>query len=390
MATKRDYYDILGVARDADEDTIKKAFWKLAKKYHPDVNPDDKEAEAKFKEANEAYEILSDADKRAKYDQLGHAGVDDSFGAGAAAYNINLDDLFSTLFGSFGGFGGFGGFGQQTARRRTGPRRGANLRYRMNLDFMEAAFGVEREITIKKADRCGKCQGKGTEDGSDPALCPVCDGSGQEYTQQQTLFGQVMTTRTCSHCGGSGQVIDNPCSTCQGQGVVMRDKKLLVTVPAGIDEGEMLTLRGEGEPGQNGGPYGDLYIQIFIRPHPIFTREGNRTFSEVPITYAQAALGAEIEVPTIDGPVSHKLREGTQPGEIVTLRGKGIPYIGRPTARGDHQFRVLIEVPRNLSPEQKEMLQKFDDSCSDSNYEGRKRFSDKIKSVFGARSRGQK
>ena len=387
MATKRDYYEVLGVPRDADENAIKKAFWALAKKYHPDVNPDDKEAEDRFKEANEAYEILSDAEKRAQYDQYGHAAVDESFGAGQAAYNINLDDLFSTLFGSFGGFGGFGGFGQQTTQRRTGPTRGANLRYRMNLDFMEAAFGVEREISIRKADRCPSCKGKGTADGSEPTTCPVCNGTGQEYSQQQTLFGQVMTTRTCSRCGGRGQIIENPCSQCQGEGMVMRDKKLLVSVPAGIDEGEMLTLRGEGEPGRNGGPYGDLYIQIFIRPHPIFSREGNRTFSELPVTFAQAALGAEVEVPTIDGPVTHKLREGTQPGEIVTLRGKGIPYIGRPTARGDHQFRVVIEVPRKLTQEQKDMLQKFDDSCTDYNYEGRKSFFDKVKNAFGARSR---
>ncbi|HHX30396.1 MAG TPA: molecular chaperone DnaJ [Clostridiaceae bacterium] len=386
MATKRDYYEVLGVPRDADETAIKKAFWKLAKKYHPDVNPDDKDAEDKFKEANEAYEILSDPDKRAAYDQLGHAGVDESYAAGASysAGSINLDDLFSTLFGSFGGFGGFGGFGQQQPRRRTGPSRGANLRYRMNLDFMEAAFGVEREITIQKADRCTKCHGKGTADGSDPKTCPVCDGSGQEYTQQQTLFGQVMTTRACSRCGGEGQIIDNPCPVCHGEGMVMREKKLLVNVPAGIDEGEMLTLRGEGEPGRNGGPYGDLYIQIFIRPHPIFTRQGNRTFTELPVTYAQAALGAEVEVPTIDGPVTHKLREGTQPGEVVTLRGKGIPYISRPTARGDHQFRVVIEVPRNLSSEQKDVLRRFDESTSEENYEGRKSFFDKVKTAFGA------
>ncbi|NLA71976.1 MAG: molecular chaperone DnaJ [Clostridiaceae bacterium] len=385
MATKRDYYEVLGVERDADDSTIKKAFWKLAKQYHPDVNPDDKDAEDKFKEANEAYEVLSDSDKRSRYDQVGHAGVDPSaYDGGAAAYNVNLDDLFSTLFGSFGGFGGgFGGFGQQATRRSTGPTRGANLRYRMNLDFMEAAFGVEREISIRKADRCTKCKGKGTADGSAPAVCPVCEGTGQEYTQQQTLFGQVMTTRACSRCGGSGQIIENPCSVCHGEGNVMRDKKLLVTVPAGIDEGEMLTLREEGEPGRNGGPFGDLYIQIFIRPHPVFSREGNRTFSEQPVTYAQAALGSEIEVPTIDGAVLVKLREGTQPGDLYTVRGKGIPYISRPTARGDHQFRVMIEVPRNLSPEQKEMLRAFDESCTDQNYEKRKGFFERVKNAFG-------
>lgn len=390
MPTKRDYYEVLGVPRDADEGEIKKAFWKLAKKYHPDVNPDDKEAEAKFKEANEAYEVLSDPDKRSRYDQLGHAGVDESsFGGGAGAYDINLDDLFSTLFGSFSGFGGFGGFGSRTVHRRTGPLRGANLRYRMNLDFEEAAFGVEREVSIHKADRCETCHGKGTEDGSEPDVCPICHGTGQEQAHQQTIFGNVMTSRTCSRCGGSGQVIKNPCSQCGGQGVVMRDKKLLVSIPAGINEGEMLTLRGEGEPGRNGGPYGDLYIQVFIRPHPVFSREGNTTFCEVPITFAQAALGAEVEIPTIDGTEVFKLREGTQPGDIFTLRGKGIPFIGRPTARGDHQFRVVLEVPRNLSAEQKEMLRKFDESCTEAHYEKRKGFFDKVRDAFSGRRTAQ-
>ena len=384
LAAKRDYYEVLGVPRDAGDDEIKKAFWKLAKQYHPDVNPDDKDAEEKFKEANEAYEILSDADKRAKYDQFGHAGVDPSAydGFGGGSYNINLDDLFSTLFGSFGGFGGFGGFGTTQTRRRTGPTRGANLRYRMNLDFVEAAFGVEREISIRKADRCSTCSGKGTADGSDPEICPVCDGTGQEHTQQQTLFGSMMTSRTCSRCGGSGQVITKPCQTCHGEGTVMRDRKLLVTIPAGINEGEMLTLRGEGEPGRNGGPFGDLYIQVFIRPHPVFTREGNMTFCEVPITFAQAALGDEISVPTIDGEQKYKLREGTQPGDVFTMRGKGIPYIGRPTARGDHQFRVVIEVPRHLSQEQKDLLRAFDDSCSDQHYTKRRGFFDRVRDTL--------
>ncbi|HNZ63942.1 MAG TPA: DnaJ C-terminal domain-containing protein, partial [Bacillota bacterium] len=274
------------------------------------------------------------------------------------------------------------GFGSQQARRRTGPARGANLRYRMNLDFGEAAFGVEREISIRKADRCGKCGGKGTADGSDPAVCPVCNGTGQEHTQQQTLFGSMMTSRPCSRCGGSGQIIANPCPVCQGEGTVMRDKKLLVTVPAGINEGEMLTLRGEGEPGRNGGPFGDLFIQILIRPHPVFTREGNMTFCEVPITYAQAALGNEIDVPTIDGQYKYKLREGTQPGEIFTIRGKGIPYIGRPNVRGDHQFRVVLEVPRNLSQEQKELLRSFDALCSDQHYAKRRGFFERVRDTL--------
>ncbi len=384
MATKRDYYEVLGVPRDADEDTIKKAFWKLAKKYHPDVNPDDKDAEAKFKEANEAYDVLADPEKRARYDQYGQAGVDvDDFGGMGS---INLDDLFSTLFGGFGGFSGFGGFGgfgsRGAARRRTGPVRGANLRYRMNLDFMEAAFGVERDISIRKAERCPECGGTGASDGSKPVTCPICHVSGQEQTSQQTIFGQVMTSRTCSRCQGTGEIIESPCRRCDGRGTVMQNKTLRVKVPAGIDEGEMLTLRDEGEPGKNGGPNGDLYVQISIRPHPVFSREGTRTYCEVPITYAQAAAGEEIEVPTIDGTVYYTLREGTQPGDLYTIRGKGIPYIDHPSARGDHTFRVILEVPRNLTNDQKEMLRKFEASLTPQHYEKRQRFFDKVRNVF--------
>lgn len=383
MAAKRDYYEVLGVNRDADSAEIKKAFWKLAKKYHPDVNKDDLQASEKFQEANEAYEVLSDAEKRQRYDQFGHGGVDTSgFEGAGAGFGIDLEDLFNSIFGGFG-FGGFGsGFTQ--SRRPTGPTRGANLRYRMNLDFMEAAFGVEREISIRKDDVCPTCAGKRTADGSDPTTCPNCNGSGQEQVQQQTMFGQMLTSRTCPRCQGSGQIIDNPCETCKGVGTTMKDKKLLVTVPAGINEGEMLTLRGEGEPGRNGGPYGDLYIQIFIRPHPIFTREGNMTFCEIPITYAEAALGSEIEVPTIDGTVPYKLKEGTQPHDILTIRGKGIPYLDR-QGRGDHKFRVILEVPRNLDDAQKEMLSKFEESMSDKHYEKRKGFVDKIRNLFGSK-----
>ncbi len=383
MAAKRDYYEILGVSKDADPAEIKKAFWKLAKKYHPDVNNDDPQASEKFQEANEAYEVLSNAEKRQRYDQFGHSGVDTSgFEGSGAGFGVDLEDLFNSIFGGFG-FGGFGSGFSQT-RRPTGPARGANLRYRMNLDFMEAAFGVEREISIRKDDICPTCEGKRTADGSEPAICPNCRGTGQEQVQQQTVFGQMLTSRTCPQCQGSGQIIDNPCETCKGVGTTMKDKKLLVTVPAGINEGEMLTLRGEGEPGRNGGPYGDLYIQIFIRPHPVFSREGNMTFCEVPISYAEAALGSEIEVPTIDGTVQYKLKEGTQPNDVYTIRGKGIPYLNR-QGRGDHKFRVVLEVPRNLDDEQKEMLSKFEASMSDKHYEKRKSFVDKIRNLFGSK-----
>ena len=381
MAEKRDYYEILGVDKTADENQIKKAYWKLAKKYHPDVNPDDKEAENKFKEANEAYEVLSDKEKRSRYDQYGHAGVDPNSFAGHGFGHFDLNDIFNTIFGGFGGFGGFAGFDTHSARHRV-PLCGANLRYRMNLDFLEAAFGVKREITINKDDLCDSCGGSRTSDNSKPRTCSVCQGTGQVQMVRETMFGQMMTSRPCETCHGSGEIIDNPCPACNGRGVRSKTKRLEVKVPAGINEGEMLTLRGEGEPGENGGSYGDLYIEIRIRPHPVFSREGNQTFCEVPVTFAQAATGSEIEVPTIDGTVKYKLKEGTQPGEVYTIRGKGIPYINRNELRGDHKFRVKLEVPRNLDQKQKDLLINFEESLNDHNYKERKSFFDKIKSLF--------
>lgn len=382
MADKRDYYEILGVDKTADDNTIKKAYWKLAKKYHPDVNPGDAEAEAKFKDANEAYEVLSDPEKRSRYDRYGHAGIDpNSFGGFNASASVDLNDLFNSIFGNFGGFGAdFGGFSPFGSSRKTakGPMPGANLRYRMRLDFMEAAFGCEREISIRKEDVCDTCHGTGAADGSEAKTCPICHGSGQVTRQQQTLFGQMMTTQTCSHCGGSGEVIEKPCPDCHGTGRKEKNRRLLVKVPAGINEGEMLTLRGEGEPGFRGGPSGDLYIEISIRPDPVFTRDGNNTFCEVPITYAQAALGDEIEIPTIDGTMKYKLNEGTQSGDVYTIKGKGIPYV-QSRGRGDHRFQVVLEVPRNLNSDQKAMLKKFDESCNDSHYQKRPNFFDRIR-----------
>ncbi len=382
MADKRDYYEILGVDKSADENQIKKAYWKLAKKYHPDVNPDDKEAEEKFKEANEAYQVLSDKDKRSRYDQFGHAGVDPNGFAGQGFGGFDLNDIFSTIFGGFGGFGDLGGFGRQSSTRSRGPRRGVNLRYRMNLDFMEAAFGVEREISINKDDICTSCQGNKTSDGTKPRTCPTCKGSGQVQMVRETMFGQMMTNSTCETCRGSGEIIEKPCPDCKGRGVKSVNKRLRVTIPAGINEGEMLTLRGEGEPGEMGGPYGDLYIEIRIRPHPVFRREGANTFCEVPITFAQAALGAEIEVPTIDGTVDFRLHEGTQPGDTYTMKGKGVPLINRTGQRGNHIFKVKIEVPRNLDNSQKELLNTFEQSLSEENYRERKSFFDKVKQAF--------
>lgn len=385
LADKRDYYDVLGVDKKASEAEIKRAYWKLAKKYHPDVNPGDKEAEEKFKEANEAFEVLSNEEKRQRYDQFGHAGVDPSGfgqGFGGQGMNVDLHDLFNSIFGDFG-FGGFGGFGgRQPQGTATGPVPGANLRYRMNLDFMEAAFGAEREISIRKEENCERCHGHGTASGEEPPTCGVCHGTGQVNRTQQTMFGQVMTTQTCANCGGTGVEIKDACPECRGSGRVKKTKRLKVKVPAGINEHEMLTLRGEGEPGYRGGPAGDLYIEIQIRPHPVFKRDGMTTYCEVPITYAQAALGSEIEVPTIDGPERFKLKEGTQPGDLYTIPNKGIPNIRNQKQRGDHKFRVRLEVPQNLSNEQKELLEKFEDSLNESHYRERSGFFEKIKGLF--------
>lgn len=378
MSEKRDYYEVLGVQKDADDNTIKRAFWKLAKKYHPDVNPDNPEAEQKFKEANEAYEVLSNSEKRQRYDQFGHEGLNGQGFNGSAGFGIDLEDIFSQIFGDWGfGFGGNGRGG-----RRQGPIPGANLRYRMNLDFMEAAFGTEREIKIRKEDLCKTCSGHGTANGEQAPTCTVCNGLGQVSGVQETIFGQVRTSQTCSNCHGSGRAILDPCSDCHGSGRTMVTKHLNVTVPAGINEREMLTLTGEGEPGTLGAPNGDLYIEIHIKPHEVFSRQGNTTFCTVPVTFAQAALGQEITVPTIDGSMSFKLKAGTQSGDSYTIHNKGIPYINRRNSRGDHRFQVELEVPQNLNKEQEELLDKFEASMKDENYKKRSGFFDSIKKLF--------
>ncbi len=376
MPDKRDYYEVLGVQRSATDEELKKAYRKLAKAHHPDLNPDDKAAEARFKEANEAYAVLSDPEKRRAYDQFGHAGADgQGFGGfNGAGFDIDLEDLFGSFFGGFGG----------RSQRRSGPRRGANLKYRMALDFMEAAFGVQREITINKEDICDTCQGTGTRDGSQPETCTTCQGSGQVSQRQQTLFGAMMTSRTCPDCGGSGTRIKNPCPACGGRGRRQKNKQLTVQIPAGINAGEMLTVRGEGEPGTRGGPPGDLYIEVRIRPHPVFKREGNNTFCDVPITFTQAALGGELEVPTIDGPHTFQLKEGTQPNDVFTIKGKGIPYVNRNHLRGDHRFQVVLEVPRNLNAEQKDMLRDFEQTCTRQNYQKRESFFSKLRDLFSS------
>ncbi len=373
----RDYYEVLGVDKGASDDEIKKAFRQQAKKYHPDLHPGDQEAEAKFKEINEAYSILSDPDKKSKYDQFGHAGVDpNGFGGGGGygAYDVDLGDLFSSIFG--------GGFGGGSSRKRNGPSRGSDLKYRMSLEFMEAAFGLERDIQITKEDLCKACGGSGAQPGTTPETCPTCRGAGRVQQQTQTLFGMTMVTKTCPTCSGRGTVIKTPCTQCRGRGRMKTSKMLHVKIPAGVDTGDLLPIRGEGEPGTNGGPYGDLYIEFRVKNHDVFKRDGINTFCDVPITYAQAALGGEIEVPTIYGKEKFILKEGTQPGDTSILRGKGIPNKSNPNMKGDHTLKFYIEVPTGLSREQKQLLTNFNNTLTDRNYTKRSQFFQKFKNLF--------
>ena len=375
MADKRDYYEVLGISKGASEDEIKKAYKKMARKYHPDLNPDNKEAEEKFKEVNEAYEILSDPDKKARYDQYGHAGVDPNFGAGGAGFDGSFDfgDL-GDIFGSFFG-GGFGG-GRRT--NPNAPQRGESIRMSLAISFEEAAFGCEKEVVVDRMEQCDACHGNGCAPGTTPEICPDCHGTGQVQMRRQTPMGVFATTAPCTKCGGKGKIIHQPCKDCHGTGSVRKRKTIQASIPAGIDNGQTISIRGQGHAGKNGGPAGDLLITITVRPHELFRREGTSVLCEAPITFAQAVLGAELEIPTIDGKVKYDLPEGTQSGTTFRLKGKGIPAInGR--GRGDQYVTVYIETPRNLNREQKEALKKFAESVGDNNYEERKKFFKKFK-----------
>ena len=372
---KRDYYEVLGISKGASEDEIKKAYKKMARKYHPDLNPDNKEAEEKFKEVNEAYEVLSDPDKKARYDQYGHAGVDPNFGAGGAGFDGNFDfgDL-GDIFGSFFG-GGFGG-GRRT--NPNAPQRGESIRMSLAISFEEAAFGCEKSVTVDRMEQCTTCHGSGCAAGTTPEVCPDCHGTGTVQVRRQTPMGVFATSSPCTRCGGKGRIIHQPCKDCHGTGSVRKRKTIQATIPAGIDNGQTISIRGQGHAGVNGGPAGDLLITITIRPHELFRREGTSVLCEAPITFAQAVLGAELEIPTIDGKVKYTLPEGTQSGTTFRLKGKGIPSInGR--GRGDQYVTVYIETPRNLNKEQKEALKKFAESVGESNYEERKKFFKKFK-----------
>ena len=379
---KRDYYEVLGVEKGASAEEIKKAYRKNAMKYHPDRNPGDKSAEEKFKELGEAYEILSDDDKRARYDQFGFAGVDPNYGGGAG---------FDGGFGGFGGFGDFGdlgdifgsffGGGGRRASSQNAPRRGENVGVRLELTFEEAAFGCEKEVSAQRIENCGACSGTGSADGA-VETCSQCRGSGQVRTIQNIMGMQMQSQTTCPQCGGRGRIVKNPCNTCRGKGKVRRTQKIKVKVPAGVDAGQSVRVRNEGCVGTNGGPNGDLLVEIYIRRHPIFERQNMDVFCEVPISFTQAALGAEIQVPTLDGKTTFEIPEGTQTGRQFTIGGKGIPQVGNPKRRGNHYFTVVVETPTKLTKEQKELLRQLDDSLDGKSTPKRKKFFDNLKDFF--------
>ncbi len=383
MADKRDYYEVLGLQKGCSDEELKKAYRKMAKKYHPDLHPDDKQAEANFKEVNEAYEVLSDSQKRSRYDQFGHAGVDPSFGGGAGGaygsggFGFDMGDIGDIFEGFFGG--GFGG----SSRRQNpnAPRRGSDIRIQVAISFFEACKGVKKTVSINRSETCHSCHGTGAENGTAQKTCPDCSGTGQVRYQQRTPFGVISSQRPCDRCQGKGKIIEKVCNNCKGQGSVNNLKKVEVQIPAGIDDGQTLSVRGQGNAGVNGGPNGDLLVLIAVRPDPIFKRKGYDIYCEMPISYYQAVTGDELTVPTIDGNVSYDLPEGTQPGTTFRLRGKGVQRLnGR--GRGDQFVTVTIDVPKNLSKVQKEKLLSFEESLGEKQTQKKKSFAEKIKEKF--------
>ena len=357
MAEKRDYYEVLGVSKTASDSEIKSAYRKLAKKYHPDMNPGDKEAEAKFKEASEAYAILSDADKRRQYDQFGHAAFDGGAGGGAGGFDFNgfdMGDIFGDIFGDF-----FGGGGRSRSVNN-GPMKGQNVRVSVHLTFEEACFGTEKEIELNIKEDCAKCHGTGAKPGTQPETCSKCGGKGQVVFTQQSLFGVVRNVQACPDCHGTGKIIKDRCPDCGGSGYISRRKKISVSIPAGIDNGQSIRIRDKGEPGINGGPRGDLLVQVIVGRHPIFQRQDYDIYSTAPITFAQAALGAEVRIKTIDGDVMYTVKPGTQTDTRVRLRGKGVPTTRNKQVRGDHYVTLVVQVPTKMNAEQKELLKAFD------------------------------
>ena len=379
---KRDYYEVLGVEKSASAEEIKKAYRKKAMQFHPDRNPGDKTAEEKFKEVGEAYEVLSDADKKARYDQFGFQGVDPNFGAGGG--------YGGSGFGGFGGFGDFGdilseflgGGGSRTrGSASNAPRRGENVAVRLDLTFEEAAFGCEKEVSAARIENCASCNGSGSADGVIES-CSRCHGTGQVRTTQNFMGMTMQSTAACPQCSGRGKIVKNPCNTCKGKGKVRRVQKIKVKVPAGVDEGQSVRVRNEGCVGSNGGPNGDLLAEIVLKQHPIFERQNMDVFCEVPITFTQAALGAEIEVPTLDGKVKYEIPEGTKTGKVFQIFGKGVPAVNNPKRRGNHFFTVVVETPTKLSKEQKDLLRQLEDGLDRNKTPKMKKFFDTLKDFF--------
>ena len=384
MADKRDYYEVLGVSKSSSDDEIKKAYRKLAKQYHPDLNPDDSTAESKFKEVNEAYEVLSDSSKKERYDQFGHAGVDPSYGGGGyggggggfggfSGFGGDMGDIFESLFG--------GAFGGGRSANPNAPRRGQDAQKNITISFMDACKGCNVEVKMDRLQQCDECSGTGAASGSSPQTCTECNGTGQVKVTQRTPFGAISSSKTCTRCGGKGKIISNPCPKCHGSARIRVTDVKKIEVPAGINDGQTLQVRGLGDAGLNGGPNGDLNVTVSVRPDPIFEREGYDIYCDIPITYMQATLGDEIVVPTIDGKVKYDIAEGTQNGTTFRLKGKGVKKLNR-SDRGDQYVKVYVEVPSNLTKKQKDALKEFEASLNNKNYQKRQTFFDKIKDAF--------
>ncbi len=359
MADKRDYYEVLGIGRTATDDEIKKAYRQLAKKYHPDMNPGDKTAEAKFKEASEAYAVLSDADKRRQYDQFGHAAFDQGAGGGAGGFDfsgMDMGDIFGDIFGDL--------FGGGRRRQNNGPMQGANLRTSVRITFEEAVFGTQKELELTLKDECGNCHGTGAKPGTSADTCSKCGGKGQVVYTQQSLFGMVRNVQTCPDCKGTGKIIKEKCPSCYGSGYIASKKKIEVSIPAGIDSGQSVRIRGKGEPGTNGGPRGDLLVEVDVSRHPIFQRQDYDIYSTAPISYATAVLGGDVKISTVDGDVMYSVKPGTQTDTRIRLREKGVPSLRNKAVRGDHYVTLVVQVPTGLNSEQKDLLRKFDDAMN--------------------------
>ena len=384
MADKRDYYEVLGIQKGASEEDIKKAYRKMAKMYHPDLHPDDPAAAEKFKEVNEANDVLSDPQKRQRYDQFGFAGVDPSYGAGGGAgggfggfggfssgEGIDLGDIFDSFFG--------GGMGSgRSSSDPNAPRRGSDISVSMDISFMEACKGVKKDIEVMRTETCDTCNGSGAKPGTVPKTCTECRGTGKIRFNQRTMFGTMQSTRTCGKCGGSGKIIEEKCPNCRGAGTVSKRQTVTVNIPSGIDDGQILRVSGQGNIGRNGGQRGDLNVRMNVRKDPLFERQGFDVWTEIPITYSQAVLGDEITVPTIDGNVTYTMPAGTQPDTVFRLRGKGIQRLQR-EGRGDHLVKVVLEVPKNLTKKQKDALLAFSEQLTEKNYDKKNSFMDRLK-----------